>query len=202
MQMIICFLIKEEICISVNLYQKTAFEKNVSPYLDTYPRVIFTEKELKRCQTFAFVKAAMKKNSGEKCHQVDGGQEYKRNYTGILGELAIEKFLGIQFIDWTVGPNSAKYNLPDVGVKNVGVKTVECGKMPIVQSHSYYPEIICIKNEDDSVSIAGLATVEVLNQSENLDENLILSPNLRNRKVKSGFKGFKNLIPIDTLRSA
>lgn len=174
-----------------------AFIDYVMPYIDNFVRIEFTPSEIKRCENFAFAKAKTKLNSGEHCHVVDGDKEYKRNLTGIFGELAVEKFFNIKFIDWSVGTTSSKYNTPDIGVKGVGIKTVEYGKIPIVQKFSHYPEIICIKDKDDSVLIAGMATPDILTKFQN--DDFILDAKLRARNAKSGFFGFDKLIPIQTL---
>lgn len=175
-----------------------AFIDYVVPFFDNFVRIEFSPAEIKRCENFAFAKAKTKLNSGEHCHQVDGDKEYKRNLTGIFGELAVEKFFNIKFIDWSVGTNSNKYNTPDIGIKGLGVKTVEYGKIPIVQKRSYYPEIICIKNDDNSVSIAGMATPEVLTEFQS--DDFILDPKLRARNAKSGFFGFNKLVSIQTVK--
>lgn len=148
---------------------------------------------MKRIEKWARCKALTKLRSQEKAHQVDNQKEIKRNITGQMGELAVEKYLGIQFVDWSVG-NSEKYNVPDIGIKNVGVKTVEYGKMPVVLKNPGYPEIICVRKEN-TVYIAGLATPEILMKYQ--DDNLILDENLRKRNVKTGFYGFSELKPID-----
>jgi hypothetical protein len=142
-----------------------------------------------------FTKAVIKAKSMEGHHIIDNGQEYKRFYTGMMGECAVEQLLGVPFVDWDIG-NSNEFNHADLtklGLK-VGIKTVEMHKFPIIHKKSYKPEIICIKRTDDTVIICGLATTSVLNTYQ--DDDLILSPKLRARGTKTGFYGFDKLIPI------
>ena len=117
----------------------------------------------------------------------------KRLMTGILGEMAVEKYLGKEFIDWSIG-SSAKYNHPDLSAldKNVGIKTVTHGSFPVIPIKNYYPQIIVLFRPTDlGCWICGLAEVDVLNKYQSMD--LILSPALKKRNVKTGFYGFEHL---------
>lgn len=145
-----------------------------------------------------FVRKVIKAKEIEKHHQIDNSQEYKRFFTGMMGECAFEQLFGVSFVDWTVG-DSSYYNAADLRALglNVGIKTVEMYKFPIIHKKSYKPEIICIKRTDDTVIVCGLATPAVLNTYQ--DDELILSPNLRKRGTKTGFYGFEHLKPITSL---
>lgn len=146
-----------------------------------------------------FAKEVIKAKQTEDHHVIDNGQEYKRFFTGMMGECAVEQLLGVEFIDWTIG-NSNTYNAADLrrlGL-NVGIKTVEMHKFPIIHKKSYKPEIICIKRTDDTVIICGLATTKVLNTYQN--DDLILSPKLKARGTKTGFYGFDKLSPIKSIQ--
>lgn len=145
-----------------------------------------------------FVQQVIRVKESESHHLIDSGQEYKRFSTGLMGECAIEKFFGVDFIDWSIG-NSNTYNIADLtalGV-NVGIKTVEMGKFPIIHKIAHRPELICIKRNETTIILCGLATIDVLNDSQ--DDNLILSPNLRRRGTKTGFYGFDRLIKVESL---
>jgi len=142
-----------------------------------------------------FVREVIKEKNKEQHHQIDNCNEYKRFYTGMLGELAIEEYLGVTFVDLSIG-NSGKYNradLKDLGV-NIGIKTVEYGKFPVVTKNPTYPEIINIKFACNKVYVCGVATISILKSHQ--DDNLILSKKLRERNVKTGFDGINCLIPI------
>ena len=146
----------------------------------------------------AFVRKIVAKKLGEMHHQIDNLSEYKRFHTGIMGECAIEKFFNCQFIDWSIG-DSRQYHKADLrklGI-NVGIKTVEMYKFPIVFKREDYPELICIKRNENTIILCGLAQVEILNRYQ--DDNLILDQNLRNRGTKTGFYGFEHLIKINSL---
>lgn len=145
-----------------------------------------------------FTQEVIKAKTTEEHHKIDHGEEYKRFFTGMMGECAVEQLLGTNFIDWSVG-NSNYYNSADLRALNinVGIKTVEMYKFPIVHKKAYKPEIICIKRNHNTVIICGLATRDVLNTYQ--DDNLILSPNLRRRGTKTGFYGFEHLKPVKSI---
>lgn len=145
-----------------------------------------------------FVKRVIRAKAREAHHLIDSGQEYKRFHTGLMGECAIEKLFGASFIDWSIG-NSNTYNIADLrtlGI-NVGIKTVEMGKFPIIHKVAHRPELICIKRTENTVILCGLATMDVLNSCQ--DDYLILSPYLRSRGTKTGFYGFDKLIKVESI---
>ena len=158
--------------------------------------ITLTDEELAKIDTFAREKSKAKLL--ESHHQTDGGQEYTRNYTGMMGEVALEKFFGVPFVDWTIG-TSSKYNVADLRPLgyNVGIKTVEMGKFPLVRKDAYRPEIMCIKKDERTIIFCGLATTEVL--INNQDDRFVKSPNALRRGEKSAFTGFDKLIKIDSL---
>jgi len=134
----------------------------------------------------------------EKHHQNDNQNEFGRFFNGTLGEAALEKLLGIKIIDWTIG-DSVNYNYPDIPGYNVGIKTCSWGRFPIIFKKNRYPQIICVidPNNKGDVYVCGLATPEILNTC-GADE-LITSPQLKERGTKTGFYGFDFLIPIKSL---
>lgn len=139
-----------------------------------------------------FVKNVVEFKKKESHHMVDPYNEEKRWYTGISGESAVETLIGKQFIDLTIGESNS-YNVSDlksIGL-DVGVKTVESGKFPIIFKKSYKPQIIVVKESDLDFYICGLATIKTLNKFQS--DKLILSPNLLNRGTKTCFYGFSKL---------
>ena len=172
------------------------YDQYVTRYSDSFIRV-FVDQEYVICIK-SFVKKIIEAKSKETHHKIDSLQEEKRFTTGFLGEAALEKLLGIQIIDWSIG-NSDFYNNPDIPGYKVGIKTVERNKFPIIFKNNWYPQIICIKSieRDDLVFVCGLATKEVLNEYQ--DDNLILDPNLRKRGTKTAFYGFSHLLPVRSL---
>lgn len=139
----------------------------------------------------------MKVSKTEPHHIIDNNNEYKRWVTGKAGELAVDKLLGIDATTWD-NMGSHLHNVADlsgVGI-NIGIKTVEYGKFPLIPKKPKYPEIIAIKKEN-SVYILGIASVETLKLYQN--DNLVLSPLLRKRNVKTGFYAFDKLIPFESI---
>lgn len=171
------------------------FREHFDKYKDRYIRLKMTEETKLKIERF--VKKIIEAKSQEHIHKIDNGSEIKRWTTGISGELAIEKFLGVSFFDWSIG-NSKFYNLPDLKSidLDIGVKTVEFGKFPIIHKEPVRPEIILVK-DGDYIYVLGIASIEVMKKYS--DDNLILSPNLRARNVKTGFYGFEHLKQFKSL---
>ncbi len=171
------------------------YEDYVKPFSKNFIRIKITEEELKKIDDF--VKKIIKEKIKESHHKVDNGQEYKRFFTGIMGEVAIEKLLNINTINWTIG-NSNFYNEADLNSINIniGIKTVEYGKFPVIHKNVKRAEIINIRWKN-YIYICGIATQEVLRNYQ--DDNLIISPLLRARGTKSGFFGFNNLISFNNI---
>lgn len=159
------------------------------------PILCITHETEKKIEDFVerLIEAKMK----EHIHMIDNGSEKKRWTTGISGELAVEKLLGIQFFNWSIG-RSQDFNASDLSKYglDVGVKTVEYGKFPIIHKKVKRPEIIVVK-KGNRFFVCGLATTRVLEIYQ--DDELVLSPKLRARNVKTGFYGFEHLIPFHTL---
>lgn len=109
-----------------------------------------------------------------------------------MGEVALEQFLGIDIVDWSIGDSSI-YNVPDLGKHSldIGVKTVEYGKFPVIHKNVVRPEIINIRTLYNKILICGLATKDCLRKYQ--DDDLILSPSLRRKGTKTGFYGFNEL---------
>lgn len=145
----------------------------------------------------AFIKEVIEAKQTEEHHKVDNGQEAKRWYTGFAGESALEKYLDAEYVDLTVG-NSKQYHVSDLSKLglDIGVKTVESGKFPIIFKKSYSPQIIVVKDNTD-LYICGMATVNTLNKYQS--DELILSPALKARGTKTGFYGFEYLEPFDNI---
>lgn len=123
------------------------YEEYVNPFINNFVKVVLNEDKATKIKQFAgeIIKVKEKENH----HIVNGYHEEKRFLTGFSGEAALEKLFGIEIIDWTIG-ESAKYHISDlksVGY-DVGIKTVEFGKFPIIFKNSHHPEIIVIKIDD------------------------------------------------------
>ena len=148
-------------------------------------------------QIYEQARKIKKKKKMETHHKKDPTHEVKRFATGLLGEMAVGSLLGISILDFSIG-NSADYNVPDVPGFQVGIKTAEYGKWPIIFKENDYAQIMCLTDKERrSVYVLGLATPEILNACQ--DESLILCPNLRRRGTKTAFCGLDQLKPISSL---
>lgn len=172
------------------------YSEYVQPYVDKFKQVKVPVDKVDKIKKFADNVVERKKN--EDHHKDDSEKEYKRFYTGTLGEAAIEEFLGIEIIDWSIGDskNYTGADLRRLGI-NIGVKTVEYGKFHVIHKRPVRPEIITFKTKDDEVLVCGIASVGVLKRYQ--DDDLILSKKLRERGVKTGFYGYRELKPFANL---
>lgn len=165
----------------------------VIPYFQKFLLVSVSKTKIAKINDFVenVIKIKMQENQYKK----DYKSLYKRFYTGILGEAAIEEHLGLEFIDYSIGESSF-YNVADLSKLhiNMGIKTVELGKFPIVHKMPCRPEIINIKYSENQVYICGIASINALKKYQ--DDKLILDDNLRKKGTKTGFYGFKFLEPF------
>jgi hypothetical protein len=172
-----------------------SFKNIVSPLSSNFMKVKVSDNKVRKI--VEFVNAVICEKRTENHHKIDGSQEFKRFYTGTLGEAAIEEMFQKEFIDWSIGESSV-YHIADLrklGL-NIGIKTVELGKFPIVHKKVLRPEIVNIKIDNKTVWVCGYASIQVLKKYQ--DDNLILSPLLRKRGTKSGFWGFAELRQFKT----
>ncbi|WP_033827201.1 hypothetical protein [Bacillus andreraoultii] len=173
------------------------YETHVFPFQERYKKIIVPEAKVKRINEF--VTELIKEKEKESHHSVDNRSHFKRYYTGTLGEVALEEYLGTEgIVDWTIG-NSNDYHKPDlsnIGVRT-GIKTVEYGSFPIIFKNSYSPEIVMIKVSDNHVVLCGLATKNVLNTYQS--DKLVKDKRILQRGTKTGFYGFEYLKAFSTL---
>jgi hypothetical protein len=158
-------------------------------------RIRFNQAEYEKIEQYA--KKLVEAKQKEQIHMNDGRKEMKRHITGLMGELAVEKILKYHFIDWSIG-ESCHYNQPDINGYDVGVKTVEYGKFPVIFKQNGYSQIICIRKDMD-VYILGLADKHLLDQYQS--EQLICDPKLRARGTKTAFVGLEKLQKVDGISS-
>lgn len=172
------------------------YDYYVTAYSDRFKRVLIDDNKSYQIKMFAKQLAAAKQK--EQHHQRDNRSGANRFATGLMGEAAVEKLLGIDIIDWSIG-NSENYHIPDIPGYNVGIKTVEKNRFPIIFKRNDYPQIICIHSDriDNLVFVCGLATPDVLNRYQS--DELILDSRLRERGTKTGFFGFEHLQQVRSL---
>lgn len=145
----------------------------------------------------------IEKKAEESHHKADGKNEVNRWKNGFLGEMAVEKFLGINFVDLSYG-DSNNYNCPDLesaGYK-IGVKTASYPKFHLVNKNIEYPQILTqihTKNGKLYILILGIASEDVLKRNNKLSESQLDSsnPNLARRKRR--FILYDELIPVNSL---
>lgn len=180
----------------MNQMSKYDYNEFVEQHFKKFAKVILDVITFRKVESF--VEKIIQAKKEEAHHKVDSNNEKKRWTTGLLGECAVEKYIGKSFINWSIG-SSSYYHVPDlssIGI-NCGVKTVERGKFPLIFKKSYKPEIIVIKDSNKELYICGYATVQILNKYQS--DALILSPDLKKRGTKTGFYGYDKLLPPHTI---
>lgn len=167
------------------------YENYVKPYSSNFHLINLEQDKVKLIDDF--VKKMRVKKKEEYHHLIDNDDFYQRFYTGMLGEIALEKFLGVDnIVNWEVG-NSVDFHKNDLSNLNlnVGIKTVKYGQFPIVFKKNYNHEIIMIRWKSRHVYICGLAKKDILNKYQS--DDLIINHKLRQRSTKSAFYGFQYL---------
>lgn len=172
-----------------NSLNKHNFEECVNPCLDNFVKITFSEEEL--IPLHNFVDKVVKEKMKEEHYKIDSGSLKKRFFTGFLGEMAISLIFEKNTVDWAIG-NSKIFNKADLKAigRDIGIKTVEWGKFPIVHKNPKRPEIINLRKEN-TIYVCGIATPE--NMLKNSTDDLVISEDLRKRNVKTGFYGFSDL---------
>lgn len=174
-----------------------------------------TEKMVKEAEVFS--KQIISEKMKESVHQKDPRNQWKRWMTGILGEMALESFLGKSFRDKTIG-NSKRYDIPDLsplGLK-VGVKSFRVGNFPLVNRSKFsFPSkkrtpldaqiFIGISQDCKTAFILGIGFDEQLykNESNPNSQNYVKDINALKRKTAfiefdslQTFNSFSDLINI------
>ena len=137
--------------------------------------------------------AAIAAAKGQEYHHLqDPRNREKRFSTGNIAEVAVEKMLGVPFIDTSIG-RSAHYagaDLKHIGLR-MGIKSAcyENDKFPMPLRNESDPQIICFVLPK-VVLVCGVASVPVL-QKYCMTE-LVIDPKARDRKT--GFYGIDHLI--------
>jgi hypothetical protein len=134
----------------------------VIPVLSNFSRIELSQEEIELIDHTAYQIANAKLK--EKGYLKDAQSLIKRYTTGLGGEMALGKFLGVSIVDTSVGA-SEDYNVGDlnkIGL-DIGVKTVEYPKFPLVHTRPERCEIILIKHRNQHVyKICGLYTPETM----------------------------------------
>jgi len=144
--------------------------------LPNFPKIIVGEKKYKKI--YDHVSKLEVAKMQEAAHKRDNKAHFKRHFTGILGEGALENYLQIAIIDYTIShsSNHAHADLIAHGF-NVGIKTVEYGKLPLVEIGAKRPEVILIKKQNEPLFwLCGVFMPDVLRKYS--DTSLILDKNI------------------------
>lgn len=177
---------------------------------DSLIRVELDDKDMSYAKDFAerIVKEKMK----EKVHQFDGNNEIPRWVVGVLGEVALGKYLGVKIHDDSIG-DTKEFTVPDLfdplGLM-CGVKTFRIGNFPLTNrirkkngfSTQSYPQIfISIDIYNQCAFIHGLASVETLLKNEaDLTNNRFVKDKTA-LKRKTAFTHLSALEPFADLSS-
>jgi len=167
-----------------------AYRHLAEPYVWDKPVVTLTREEITRANDFAA--AIVEHKQKENQYKIDGRSIQKRFFTGISSEIAVEKYLNINFVDYTIG-GSKNYNYPDMEKAGIqgGVKSIESYKFPLVPKNNKYPQAIVIKNDDYHYVMCGIAQPQVLNTYQS--DLFVLDKNILKKWNKSAFYGFNFL---------
>ncbi|MDQ1085629.1 hypothetical protein [Siphonobacter sp. SORGH_AS_1065] len=126
---------------------------------------------------------------------------YERFAKQLSCELALEKLLEIEFIDWEKKATIRDY-LPKIEIDNtlVNINTINFGEYPVlINENIEFPEIFCIYKKTGVVSICGLATVENLqNNRKELNSGAMVKGT---RMAFTGFKELKIFANVDDLKN-
>lgn len=154
-----------------------------------------------------WAKAKMK----ESRFQMDHGQLVERGQTGFLGEAAIEVLLDTPVLDRDrdgklLVRDSRDFHTSDLCTTglDVGVKTVEWGKFPVVKRNVRRPQMISFRTGKRSFLVGGFASMKVLREHQT--SVYVLNEALRNKRMNNGqiektcFWGFHQLIQIRSLK--
>lgn len=137
--------------------------------------------------------------AGDSHYLGDGNCLGKRFRTGMLGELALCRFLGkdpLKFLDMELGDSHNKHgpDLERLGLM-LGSKSADWGNVPLVPLKPRWPEVISILSACRRyVHLLGIASEWAQSEFASLD--LVKDDNLRRSGRKRGFFGVRRVVPI------
>lgn len=171
------------------------YAKYVIPYKQKFIEVKISDDEYERLYDFANQISTQKH---EQHFKIDDDKISKRFLTGLLGERSVELYCGINVIDYEVG-DAKDFNVPDIQDMQIGVKSTEWGKFPIIFKRNDYAQIITLVDHNKKiVYLCGYAPTFLLNEFQS--DSLILSDKLKERGTKTGYYNFQDLIPMPLVR--
>lgn len=166
------------------------YDKLIAPHLDKFPDVYLDEDDIRKVREFSTKIAERKRKEG--LYHRDGRGIEGRFFTGFCGEMAHQKFIKREVVDFSIG-DSREYVISDlrrVGLR-CGVKTGKAGDFPKVPIGPEEPEVIVLKLSDTHYKICGVGFPDILNNysnDEDIDE-VYMDDRLLARNVKTCFFG-------------
>lgn len=162
-------------------------------------KVMFSEDEILMIKKD--IELIIEEKQKEAVHKLDSSREFKRWFTGMLGELAVEKYLGVKFSDRTAG-NSINYNIPDMQPcgYNIGIKSCRFPNFPVINRNINTPQIfVFILENPYRAVITGIADVDVLKENllDRSNDDLVYAKSMLSRKT--AFSKIEKLKKIDSL---
>lgn len=138
------------------------------------------------------------KDFGQLRDRYEGEMFYKRFTRELMAEIALEKYLGIKFINWVA--KSKIRDFPNRLVYDnlfVGLTVVDFAEFPIlIDEDVTIPQIFCISKGGDVIYICGVATKDILLQNQ---KDISSRPMALGKKVI--FTGIKYLLKFDSVQS-
>lgn len=179
-------------------------------------RVQLDEKDMQYAEDFA--QRVIEEKKKEFVHQKDAINDLPRWMVGVLGEVALGKFLGVPIHDSSVG-ETTDYSVPDLyeplGIR-CGIKSFRLGNFPLTNrihrkkqtSLNAYPQIfIGIDMHEQVAYIYGVGSVDTLvrNERDSRNDRFVKDANALKRKVaftKLGeMQSFRDKDSLETLVS-
>ena len=157
------------------MYVDNYFMNLVHPYWWKFKKSVFiSQKNIDLIK--AFIPIIIEYKHAEKNYQIDYNKLYKRWYTALLGELAVEKLFNIHVVNWNINP-SIEHDHADLlkAGYNIGVKTVSYGKCHIIHSKPVRPEIMLFKMSHNLLSVR-LAPLKYIASPYNLKSSMLVTP--------------------------
>lgn len=166
------------------------YEKLIAPFEDRFPDVHLTQGEVALVREFCIKVAERKRKEG--LYKRDGRGIEGRFFTGFCGELAHQKFIKREVVDFSVG-DSRNFTISDLKSAGLdcGVKTGKRGDFPKVPINPIEPEVIVLKLTDTHYKICGVAFPDILKENsgdKDIDE-VYMDDRLMARNVKTCFYG-------------
>lgn len=158
------------------------YETFVLPFFSNFKSVFLTNEDVKKLKD----KVRAIKEIKEKEYWFDSGSMEKRWMTGWGGEMAVEKYLGLTFTDFSIGKSYeyAYSDLKDSGY-DVGVKTCNEKDFPLLKtpsiSNTVHNQIFVMKRDENNYFICGLGDKRVLNNPKNYSSLLVRSSSVTHK---------------------